>query len=155
MRLDQVSAGLGDFAACEALLNGVFVEIDVDGFTLDEGGRLVLEDNWLRLCVDDWLFVDWEGLLMTLADSRLVDGWLGVIVDGSLVLSQFLRDDFLVDRVVNWLSIDWLHTGWLLFINRLGVQFSTRMLILIVNHLIHLLLNQWLSFVARRVSRPV
>lgn len=114
-----------------------------------------MEDNWLRLCVDDWLFVDWEGLLMTLADSRLVDGWLGVIVDGSLVLSQFLRDDFLVDRVVYWLSIDWLHTGWLLFINRLGVQFSTRMLILIVNHLIHFLLNQRLSFVARRVSRPV
>ena len=97
MRLDQVSAGLGDFAACEALLNGVFVEIDVDGFTLDEGGRLVLEDNWLRLCVDDWLFVDWEGLLMTLADSRLVDGWLGVIADDNLVLRQFLRDDFIVD----------------------------------------------------------
>ena len=95
--MDQVSAGLGDFAAGEALLNGVFVEIDVDGLALDEGGRLILEDSWFRFCVNDWLFVDWEGLLMTLADSRLVDGWLGVIADDNLVLRQFLRDDFIVD----------------------------------------------------------
>lgn len=44
LRLGEVSAGLGDFAAGEALLNDVFIKIDVDGFTLAEGGRLIMED---------------------------------------------------------------------------------------------------------------
>lgn len=99
MRLYQVSAGLGDFAVGETLLHGVLVEVDIDGFALDEGRRLILEDGGLRIDVNGWLLVELIGLLVdvAVADLRLMNGRLRVVVDDWLMLRQILSDDFLVD----------------------------------------------------------
>lgn len=53
--MDQVSAGLGDFAAGEALFNSVLIKVDIDGFALDEGRRLILEYFGLRIDENNWL----------------------------------------------------------------------------------------------------
>lgn len=88
MRLDQVSAGLGDFAVGETLLHSVLVEVDIDGFALDEGRRLILEDVGLRIDVNGWLLVELIGLLVdvAVADLRLMNGRLRVVVDDWLML---------------------------------------------------------------------
>lgn len=111
--MHEVSAGLGDFAAGETLLNDVLVEIDIYGFALAEGGRLILEDVGLWIDVDDWLFIDGEGLLMI--DLRLMDDcMLRIMIDG-LVLRLLMCDDFLVC----WLFVDWLPRLFFIFWQRI------------------------------------